>query len=146
MKRLSIISALLLFFTFTSFAQDMALNTSGEQQQLGTPPSVTEKSAPMHALPAYPGGSTDLAKYLEEHIQYPALAKKKRVEGLTKVAFNVSPEGIISNVHITERTHSICDKGVLKAIKAMPRWVPRYRNGKPVASEVELVVRYKLTF
>jgi len=144
MKRLNFISVLVLFFAFNASAQDLAFQASDSQQSENYL-SISEKGVPMHALAMYPGGSADLDNYLKEHIQYPALARKKRVEGITKVAFNVNPEGIISDVHITERTHSICDKGVLKAIKAMPRWIPRYKNGIPVTSEVEVTVRYKLT-
>jgi len=146
MKTILLLPVLLVFFSFAASAQHLAFNHSGTlKQQSENPLAVVENDTPMHALAMFPGGSTDMVSYLKEHIKYPALARKKRIEGLVKVAFIVDQEGVISQVRVVEGTRSVCDYEVVQAIKSMPRWIPRFRNGQPVTSEVEVDIRYELT-
>ncbi|WP_169727847.1 energy transducer TonB [Desulfovibrio inopinatus] len=75
---------------------------------------------------------------------YPAKAKKRRIEGKVIVAFTVTPTGTVENARvITAKPQGIFDHSALHAII---RWKfrPAFQNGRPVAVELRLPIVFQL--
>ncbi len=95
-------------------------------------------------MPEYPGGLKALMHYLANHIQYPAEAKKARVQGRVFINFIVEKDGSISHVKVMRGIGHGCDKEAVKAVENMPRWIPGYQRGKPVRVSFNVPVKFSL--
>ena len=90
-------------------------------------------------MPQFPGGQEKLNEYLSTHLQYPAEAKEKGIQGRVVVAFVVNRDGSISDVEVARSVDPSLDNEALRVINSMPRWIPGQQGGKNVR------VRYTLT-
>lgn len=84
-------------------------------------------------MPSFPGGIGILMKWLSSNISNP-----NKYKGRVVVKFVVETDGSISNVSVIRGLNQQANDEVVRVIKAMPRWTPGYRKGKPVR------VRYSL--
>lgn len=98
----------------------------------------------LDVAPEFPGGSEALYRYLAENIQYPKQAKDKGIEGRVVVQFTITTDGSIANVEVARGIGSGCDEEALRVVKAMPKWKPAIKDGKPVAGQYNLPINFKL--
>lgn len=118
-----------------------------EGKQL-TPTEVVE------SMPLFPGGWKALAKWLDEHIPYPAECVSQKVQGDLEISFYVDKEGNVTEPSISKPLHPTLDAEALKAVKAMPRWEPGKVGGQlsivhvriPVHFEVQELGKVKLDY
>ena len=126
------------------------------------------------AMPEFPGGTTALFKYLGDHIKYPKASRRKGHEGTVFVRFTVNKDGSLTNFVIRKakifRIDSIpifddtkknllgtkivnteikegdrlIEHAAIEALKAMPKWIPTKRDGKLVAVEFVVPIKFKL--
>lgn len=101
-------------------------------------PSVLDEA------PEFPGGSEGLKAYLIENLRYPEQAKKDGVEGRVVVLFTVAEDGSIVNIEVSRGIGSGCDEEAVRVVKAMPKWKPAVKDGKPVAGQYALPISFKL--
>ena len=101
-------------------------------------PSVLDEA------PEFPGGSEGLKAYLIENLRYPDQAKKDGVEGRVVVLFTVAEDGSIVNIEVSRGIGSGCDEEAVRVVKAMPKWKPAVKDGKPVAGQYALPITFKL--
>ena len=85
-----------------------------------------------------------MLKYIYKNIRYPAYARKKGVEGMVVIQFIVEKDGSITNPKIQRDIGGGCGEEALRIIKLMPKWNPGLQDGKPVAVQFNLPVRFKL--
>ena len=64
---------------------------------------------------------------------YPAIAESRGIEGFVTVRFDVTPEGLASNVTVVESSHGIFEKAAIKAAQKF-RFKPKVVDGTPVAT------------
>ena len=83
--------------------------------------------------PEYPGGMTELLKYMKENLQYPEEAIKKGIEGRVICQFTVKTDGSIDNIVVLKSIHKSLDEEAIRLIKNMPKWKP----GKNYKGEVQ---------
>jgi protein TonB len=74
---------------------------------------------------------------------YSASAKRKEVEGVVVVGFDVLENGTVANVAITSGPEELREN-VLKAVKTW-RFQPAKRDGKPVRVHLIKSIRFRLT-
>jgi protein TonB len=74
---------------------------------------------------------------------YSASAKRKEIEGVVVVAFDVLENGTVANVTITSGAEELREN-VLKAVKSW-RFQPAKRDGKPVRVHLSKSIRFRLT-
>lgn len=98
----------------------------------------------LDVAPEFPGGSEALYRYLAENIQYPKQAKDKGIEGRVVVQFTITTDGSIVNAEVARGIGSGCDEEALRVVKAMPKWKPAIKDGKPVAGQYNLPINFKL--
>ena len=88
--------------------------------------------------PEFPGGMSELMKFIQENMQYPKIAIKKGIEGRVICQFTVTKDGSIEDIIVVRGLHKSLDKEAVRVIKKMPKWKP----GKNYKGEVQ---NYKYT-
>ncbi len=96
--------------------------------------------------PEFPGGSEALQKYLEEHIRYPAEAKKAGVTGRVFASFIVRKDGQITNVSLLKGLGFGCDEEAVRVIEAMPRWTPGSQSGAVLNVKYNLAISFGVPY
>jgi TonB family protein len=91
-------------------------------------------------MPAFPGGSGELNKFLAYNLRVPEEARKAGLTGTVNATFIVQTDGSINNAKITRGIGKSCDEEVIRVINMMPNWQPGKQNGKPVATQFNLPV------
>lgn len=94
--------------------------------------------------PQFPGGLEALMTYLQQHIRYPQQARDANIEGKVYVNFVVEADGSISFIKILRDIGGGCGQEVVRVVKSMPRWIPGEVQGKPVRSQFNLPVEFRL--
>ena len=95
-------------------------------------------------MPQFPGGDTELMKYLGSNIQYPVIAAESGIQGRVVVQFVVSATGDITNVEVIQKLDPSCDKEAVRVIKSMPKWIPGMQNGRAVPVYFTVPVQFRL--
>jgi TonB family protein len=99
------------------------------------------------ATPSFPGGMNALMEYLGKNVQYPESAKAANAEGMVVVKFMVGLDGSITDVQevaTKQPKHPDLVKEAIRAVSAMPKWIPAVENGKIVKKEYTLPVSFRL--
>jgi len=77
------------------------------------------------------------------HVDYPAEAQKKGIEGRLKLKFTVRRDGDVSNIAIAESLHPLCDSAAVDGLRSV-NFVPANHNGRAIPVRMELPVRFQL--
>ena len=101
-------------------------------------PSVLDEA------PEFPGGNEALRTFMIENLRYPDQAKKNGVEGRVVVLFGIAEDGSIHNVEVSQGIGSGWDEEASRVVKAMPKWKPAIKDGKPAAGQYALPISFKL--
>jgi protein TonB len=95
--------------------------------------------------PEFPGGMTELMKFIQENMQYPKIAIKKGIEGRVICQFTVTKDGSIENIIVVRGLHKSLDKEAIRIIKKMPKWKPGEDfNGQTIDCKYTIPVKFKL--
>ena len=86
--------------------------------------------------PSFPGGQTSLMSWLAENIHCPSTCKS--ISGRVVLSFIVETDGTLSNIQIVRKLDTEFDEEFIRAVKAMPKWIPGKQNGQAVR------VKYKM--
>lgn len=84
-------------------------------------------------MPVFPGGNLELTKYIRRHVQYPYIARSRRIEGRVYVRFIVNEYGRVTSPTIIRGIHSSLNAEALRVVRDMPRWTPGYHRGRAVS-------------
>lgn len=95
-------------------------------------------------MPTFPGGDTELLKYLGKNIRYPAAAVRAGIEGIVTVAFTVSRTGDISDIKVLKDLGHGTGEEAVRVIKTMPKWNPGKQNGRAVPVRYTVPVNYRI--
>jgi TonB family protein len=95
--------------------------------------------------PTFPGGEQALALYLNRNIRYPKEAQEKNISGTLIVQFIVEADGTVKDAKIVgKRYGGGLEEESLRVINAMPKWVAGKQNGRKVAVQFNLPIRFNL--
>jgi protein TonB len=83
-------------------------------------------------MPMYPGGDTELLKYIAEHTNYPEVAKENNIQGRVIVRFCVTSKGGVSQVSILKGVDPELDAEAIRVVNTLPTFKPGKQGGKPV--------------
>jgi protein TonB len=95
-------------------------------------------------MPAFPGGESEMLKYLGKNIRYPAAAQRAGIEGIVVLSFVVSKTGEISEIEVIKSLGGGTDEEAVRVVKSMPKWTPGKQNGRAVPVRYTLPVRYTI--
>lgn len=95
-------------------------------------------------MPEYPGGETELYKYLGNSINYPEQARNLGLQGKVYVTFVVERDGSIANPKVLRDIGGGCGEEALRVVRSMPKWKPGKQHGKNVRVQYNLPVLFQL--
>ena len=85
------------------------------------------------SLPEFPGGSSQLMKYVMSHVKLPASSKENPPASSLKIGFTVYANGYVGDIHVLKSTgNTAVDMAFMQALEASPPWTPGFKNGKAV--------------
>lgn len=89
-----------------------------------------------------------LMGYVVANLKYPDSARDNKVEGKVIAKFVVEANGLVSGIKIVRGLDKACDAEVIRVLESMndmeSRWVPGVHEGKKVAVEMVLPVKFAL--
>ncbi len=94
--------------------------------------------------PSFPGGDGKMMKYIQDHINYPDMAKEMDIKGTVYVGFVVEPDGSITNVQVLKGIGGGCDKEAKRVVRNMPKWEPGSQQGRKVRVNVKIPIKFRL--
>ncbi|MEI8225815.1 MAG: M56 family metallopeptidase [Bacteroidota bacterium] len=83
-------------------------------------------------MPMFPGGDSELLKYIAENTQYPAAAKEQNIQGRVIVRFCVTAEGGVSLISVLKGVSPELDAEAIRVVETLPAFKPGKQGGKPV--------------
>lgn len=100
--------------------------------------------AKIEEKPSFPGGMTELPKYLAKNTNYPLKCIEMGIEGTVQVQFVIGKDGKVTDVKVVRGKDPLLDKEALRVVSSMPAWKPGKQGGKPVKVGYVVPVRFKL--
>ncbi len=92
----------------------------------------------------FPGGQSELTKFLQTNIRYPAEAKRSGYYGKVFVKYIVEKDGSISNIEVIKGIHASLNEEAIRVISLFPKWVPGKQNDETVRSQFVLPIFFNL--
>ena len=128
---------------------DVELKTVDEVENPEQPTVVDMELNPLNfrvveELPEFPGGATELMKWLTKNLRYPVTAQQRKVQGKVVAQFIVNTDGSISNIELVTRVDPNLDREALRVLKMMPQWKAGKQNDKPCRTQVCIPIVFKL--
>ncbi|MCX6252768.1 MAG: TonB family protein [Bacteroidetes bacterium] len=114
---------------------------SGEGQGTADPSGIYTM---IDVYPRFPGGDEARLYFLRNNIRYPESAMKNGVQGIIIIVFIIEQDGLISHVEVKKGIGGGCDEEASRVARAMPRWEPGKRSGRPVRVMVQMPIVFKL--
>ncbi len=95
--------------------------------------------------PSFPGGAEAMNNFLAKEIHYPEVARVHNIQGVVWVEFTIEHDGSITDPKVTTPLFAPCDEEALRAVKAMPKWIPGLYRGLPVRSSYRLPITFRMS-
>lgn len=95
-------------------------------------------------LPQFPGGASELMKWLTKNLRYPDRAQKRGIEGKVVVQFIVNTDGSLSDIEIAKAADPMLNREALRVMRLMPQWTPGVKNDEPCRTMVSIPIVFKL--
>lgn len=95
-------------------------------------------------MPEYPGGVSELMKYIARNIKYPADAVREKKQGRVIVQFTVGTDGYTSDFKIMHSVSPSLDAEAIRVLANMPKWTPGMQRGKAVPVKYTVPVTFRL--
>ena len=148
MKKLFILFSLLLFTTFTGWAQK-------------PPYKATDLVFAKPDIPAALPGCSDvkdeqreqcnmirMREFLTGQLNYPAVARENNIEGEVKIKVLIDTMGQMGTIRIVQKVHPALDEEALRIVQRMKNegwiWSPAKMKGIKVQSEFNIPVKFLL--
>lgn len=96
-------------------------------------------------MPRYPGGESELMRFIGATLRYPEKAKDDSIQGRVIVRFVVKKDGTIGKTEILRGSHPLLNAEAERVVKAIPGMIPGTINGKPVNVGYVLPITFSLT-
>ena len=93
----------------------------------------------------YPGGEEAMNKWISENINYTdeiIEAVKQDQFKSTPVSFTIGRDGSVENPHSQLNFNRQLALEAMRVVGKMPKWIPAFKNGKPVASRHDIIVNF----
>ena len=108
------------------------------------PEEVKEQPYTMvEQMPQYPGGITELLKYIAKNLRYPVIAQENGIQGRVIVRFVVTATGTVEQVQVMRSLDPNCDKEAVRVVQSLPKWIPGKQNGSNVPVYYTVPITFK---
>ena len=96
-------------------------------------------------MPEFPGGTTELMKWLSNNVKYPTISFDAGIQGTVITRFVVDKDGSIVDPFVLYGVDPYLEKEALRVVKAMPKWKPGAQGGEHVRVAFTLPIQFKLS-
>ena len=77
----------------------------------------------------FPGGEVAMRKFIAEHVEYPAQAIERGIQGTAMVTIEVGPDGSITDSWVSNEVNPLLKEAALNVVKQFPKLVPAQTDG-----------------
>lgn len=77
-------------------------------------------------------------------LKYPPKAKAMGIEGAAFIQWDVLPDGSVDNIRVPQSLSDDIEKEILRVFRANDKWIPAYRDGKPVKYTMSSTINFRL--
>jgi protein TonB len=111
---------------------------------------VKEEEAPVEVfvvveeMPTFPGGDTELMKFINSNIVYPEIAKENNIQGRVILRFCVTYKGAVDQISVIKSVDPALDNEAKRVIAMLPGWKPGKQGGKAVNVWYSVPVTFQL--
>jgi periplasmic protein TonB len=119
----------------------------GHTQQMIIPNTVVEDETIfeiVEQMPVFPGGQTEMLKFIHKNQRYTDIALKEKIEGTVIVEFIVEKDGSLSNIKVLKDIGGGCGDEAVRIVKIMPKWECGRQRDIPVRCKMRIPVKFKL--
>jgi len=95
-------------------------------------------------MPQFPGGDTELRKYIAQSVKYPVIAQENGIQGRVYVQFVVGTDGGVTQVKVARGVDPNLDKEAIRVVESMPKWKPGKQRGKAVKVSYTVPINFVL--
>jgi len=95
-------------------------------------------------MPVFPGGETELMRFIASNLHYPVVTQKLGIQGKVIVRFVVNKQGQVENAEVVRSLDSSLDEEAIRVVKSLPGWIPGEHKGQKVSVYYTLPITYKL--
>jgi TonB family protein len=81
----------------------------------------------------YPGGITEMQKWLKENLVYPETSLELEEQGRVFVTFVIETSSLISNMKVAKSLSRDLDREAKRLIRSMPKWIQGCMRRGPFA-------------
>lgn len=107
------------------------------------PPDDDKVYEVVDVMPEFPGGETELLKYMARNVKYPAESIKNKEEGSLSLSFIINKDGSLSDIKVVKSLTPLLDAEAVRVVKNMPKWTPGKVKGKVVRVAYTTPITYK---
>ena len=122
--------------------KEVSSQTSAQKKSVGS--NDEDTFMVVEEMPEYPGGMSNMMKFVASHIKYPIEAVEKKIEGRVIASFIVQTDGTLANIEIVRSPSPILSKEAKRVIGLMPAWKPGKQRGKAVNVKFTVPISFKL--
>ncbi len=131
----------LLIIVFTGFA---FISAEGQNTKTRMPFVYDTIFTKPTVLASFPGGDTAWKKYVKKNLKYPRKAWWEELETDVFVRVTIAKDGTVERAeHLTTSGYGF-EKEAVRLVMDSGRWIPATFEGKPVKSEGELKIEFRL--
>ena len=97
-------------------------------------------------MPSFRGGDlNDFRAWVQEHLQYPAEAVERNIQGRVVVTFTIEKEGSVSNILVLQSPDKLLADEARRVIASSPAgaWTPGEQRGEKVSVKYTLPVDFR---
>ena len=129
--------------------EDVELKTVDEVEDPEQPTAVDMELNPLNfrvveELPEFPGGATELMKWLTKNLRYPVAAQQRKAQGKVVAQFIVNADGSVSDIELVTHVDPSLDREALRVLEMMPQWKAGKQDSKPCRTQVCIPIVFKL--
>lgn len=93
--------------------------------------------------PTFPGGDTQLMRFINSTREYPKTAYNKGIQGRVTCSFVINVDGTVSHISVIRGVEPTLNKEAIRVLSKMPEWTPGRLNGQPVPTRVVWSVPFR---
>jgi len=114
------------------------------------PKEIEDKPEPIETFVEeeadFPGGAGEMAKFINDNIDYPQEAIDLGIKGRVTVRFVVEKDGRVSNVSVAGPLAGCkaCDKAAVQVVEKMPPWTAGKNGVRAVRTWVTLPIKFEV--
>lgn len=92
----------------------------------------------------FPNGEDEMMRFIQQHLDYPDIAREKEIQGRVIVKFDVESNGTLSDIHVVKSIDKLLDDEALRVVGLFPRFTPKKVNGVPVKSSFVVPINFRI--